>query len=176
MSYYDLNDTKNSVLEAQRILRRLDYGENGVARVKPNGIFDDDTKKLVIDFQRKYGLLPTGIIDKETWDLLHSIDEARRDAKELARAIHIFPMYENYEILPNSKDNVIYVIQHMLNEILNEHDDFTELSFNGIYDLPTQNAIKSLQRKGLLESNGILDAKTLNLLTDEYERINSRQG
>ena len=176
MSYYDLNNTKNSVLEAQRILRRLDYGENVVARVKPNGIFDDDTKKLVIDFQRKYGLLPTGIIDKETWDLLHSIDEARRDAKELARAVHIFPMYENYEILPNSKDNIIYVIQHMLNEILNEHDDFTELSFNGIYDLPTQNAIKSLQRKGLLESNGILDAKTLNLLADEYERINSRQG
>ena len=85
-------------------------------------------------------------------------------------------MYDEYTILPNSKDNTVYVIQHMLNEILNEHDDFSELAFTGIYDLPTQNAIKSLQRKALIESNGILDAKTFNLLADEYERINSRQG
>ena len=134
MRYYDLNNTKNSVLQVQRILRSLDYLENGVARVKPNGIFDDDTKNLVINFQRKYGLLPTGVVDKETWDLLHSIDEARRDASLLARAVHIFPMHESYEILPNSKDNVIFVIQHMLNEILNEHDDFTELEFTGKYD------------------------------------------
>ena len=176
MRYYDLNNTKNSVLQVQRILRNLDYIENGVARVKPNGIFDDDTRNLVINFQRKYGLLPTGVVDKETWDLLHSIDEARRDASLIARAVHVFPMYESYEILPNAKDNLIFVIQHMLNEILNEHDDFTELEFTGVYDLPTQNAIKSLQRKGLLESNGILDAKTFNLLADEYERINSRQG
>lgn len=176
MRYYDLNDTKNSVLEIQRILRNLDYNENSVAKIKPNGIYDENTRDLVISFQKKYGLIPTGIVDNETWDLLHSIDEARKDASEIAKAVHIFPMYESYTIFPNTKDNIVYVIQHMLNEISAEHDDITELAFNGIYDLPTQNAIKSLQRKGLLESNGIIDSKTFNLLIDEYERINSRQG
>ena len=176
MRYYDLNNTKNAILQVQRILRNLDYIENGVAKVKPNGIYDEDTRNLVINFQKKYGLIPTGIVDKETWDILHSIDEARRDATELAKAVHLFPMYESYTIYPDSKDNIIYVIQHMLNEISNEHDDFPEISFTGVYDLPTQNAVKTLQRKGLLESNGILDAKTFNLLADEYERINSRQG
>ncbi len=176
MRYYDFNNTKSSVLQVQRILRNLDYIENGVARVKPNGIYDENTRDLVTIFQNKYGLMPTGIVDKETWDLLHAIDEARKDAAAIARAVHIFPMYESYEILPGAKDNIIFVIQHMLNEILNEHDDFTELAFTGIYDLPTQNAIKSLQRKGLIENNGVLDAKTFDLLSDEYERINSRQG
>ena len=176
MSYYDMNDTKNSILEIQRILRDLDYDENSVARVKPNGIYDEDTRRLVTNFQKKYGLLPTGIIDSQTWDLLHSINEARKDASLLARAVHIFPMFDEYEILPNSKDNVVYVIQHMLNEIATEHDDFEEITLNGIYDLPTQNAIKTLQRKALMESNGKLDAQAFNLLADEYERINSRQG
>ncbi|MBQ8546409.1 MAG: peptidoglycan-binding protein [Clostridia bacterium] len=176
MRYYDFNDTTNSILQVQRILRELDYIENGVAKVKPNGIFDEDTRNLVISFQRKYGLNPSGIVDKETWDLLHSIDEARKDASRLARAVHIFPMFDNYEILPNSRDNTIFVIQHMLNEVLNEHDDFTELEINGIYDLPTQNAIKVLQRKALVDGNGRLDAQAFNLLANEYERINSRQG
>lgn len=176
MSYYDMNDTKNPILEIQRILRNLDYAENNVARVKPNGIYDEDTKQLVMNFQKKYGLLPTGIIDNQTWNLLHSINEARNDASLLARAVHIFPMFDEYEILPNSKDNVVYVIQHMLNEISTEYDDFEEITLNGIYDLPTQNAIKSLQRKALIESTGRLDAQAFNLLADEYERINSRQG
>ncbi len=176
MSYYDLNDKNNSVLQVQRILRELDYLENDVAKVKPNGIYDEDTRNLVTIFQMKYGLSPTGIVDKETWDLLHSINEARKDATRLARAVHIFPMYESYEILPNSNNNIVYTIQYMLNEILNEHDGFEELELNGIYDLPTQNAIKVLQRKALLESNGKLDAQAFNLLADEYERINSRQG
>lgn len=158
----------------QRILRDLDYFENGIARVKPDGIYGDDTRALVVDFQKKYGLNPTGVVDKETWDLLHSIDEARRDATRIARAVHIFPMFEGYEILPNSKDNIVYVIQHMLNEILAEHDGFTELAFTGVYDQPTQNAIKLLLRKALSDESAKIDANTFDLIANEYERINSR--
>ncbi len=174
MSYYDFRDTKNAILQVQRILRGLDSYENGVSRVKPDGIYGDNTRSLVTDFQEKYGLSPTGIVDYETWNLLHSIDEARRDASQVARAVHIFPMFESYKILPNSRDNIVYVIQHMLNEILNEHDDFSELEINGTYDMPTQNAVKVLLRKSLNDSAPTIDALVFNTLADEYERINSR--
>lgn len=174
MNYYDITNSTNPTLQIQRILRKLDYAENGVAKVKPDGIYGDDTRELVTRFQEKYGLEPTGIVDKETWDLLHSIDEARRDASLIAKSVHIFPMFEKYEILPNSKDNIIYVIQHMLNEVLAEHDDFSPLPFTGVYDPATQNAIKVIQRKSLIDSNGKIDAITFNALADEYERINSR--
>ncbi len=174
MSYYDLRNQKNAILQVQRILRSLDFYENGISRVKPDGIFGQDTRNLVIEFQSKYGLTPTGIVDYETWQLLHSIDEARRDATKIARAVHIFPMYENYEILPNARDDSIFVIQYMLNEILNDHDDISQLEINGVYDLPTQNAIKILQRKALSESAPKIDADVFNLLADEYERLNSR--
>ncbi|MBO5338309.1 MAG: peptidoglycan-binding protein [Clostridia bacterium] len=174
MSYYDINNSENPTLQVQRILRDLDYFENGVARVKPDGVYGDDTRRLVEDFQKKYGLNPTGVVDKETWDLLHSIDEARRDATRIARAVHIFPMYEKYEILPNSRDNIVYIVQHMLNEILAEHDGFEMIEFTGIYDQPTQNAIKMLQMKSLNDQSQAIDANTFNLLADEYERINSR--
>ena len=174
MSYYDFRDTKNAILEIQRLLRALDSYENQVSRVKPDGIYGEDTRNLVIEFQEKYGLPPTGIVDYETWNLLHSIDEARRDATKIARAVHIFPMYEKYEILPNSKDNTMLVIQHMLYEILNDHDDLDELTINGIYDLPTQNAIKILLRKSLNDDAPIINALVFDTIANEYERVNSR--
>ena len=64
----------------------------------------------------------------------------------------------------------------MLNEISNHHDEMEKIEINGIYDNQTVNAIKSLQRKNLIDSNGIIDPKTLNILSDEFERLNSRDS
>ena len=174
MAYYDLRDLKNPILEVQRLLRNIDEYENGISRVKPDGIYGEDTRSLVINFQEKYGLMPTGEVDYETWNLLHAIDEARGDAEKIARAVHIFPMYDKYEIPPDAKDDSLYVIQYMINQISNDHDDIEKLELTGIYDLPTQNAIKVLKRKSLNDQSLKIDANTFNLIADEYERLNSR--
>lgn len=176
MTYYSLENDKNAVLQVQRILRFLQFDSNGMATVKPSGLYDEDTRSSIIEFQNKYGLNPSGIVDKETWELLFKIDEARRDANEVARSVKIFPTDSGYYIYPDSRDNNLYVIQHMLNEISNHHDEMEKIEINGIYDNQTVNAIKSLQRKNLIDSNGIIDPKTLNILSDEFERLNSRDS
>ena len=176
MTYYNLENDKNPILQIQRILRYLQYDSDGLAKIKPSGLYDADTKDSVIEFQNKYGLLPTGIVDKETWELLFKIDEARRDAGELARSVKIFPQDSGYFIYPNSKDNNLYVIQFMLNEIRNHHDKIGEIDITGIYDKPTVDAIKVLQRKNLMDTSGIIDSKTLNILSSEFERLNSRDS
>ena len=174
MSYYDYRRTENAILEIQGILRNLDFYENDSARIKPDGIYGEDTRKLVSEFQKKYGMEPSGVVDYETWRLLHSVDKARRDETRLARPVHIFPMYEKTEILPNTQNSYDYIIQVMLNEILNDHDGFSVLEVNGIYDLPTQNAVKLLRRKSLNEAPDIIDALVFETIADEYERVNSR--
>ena len=176
MTYYSLDNNKNPILQIQRILRYLQYDTDGLAKIKPSGIYDEDTKNSVVQFQNKYGLTPTGIVDSETWELLFKIDQARRDASELAKSVKIFPEDVNYYILPNAKDNNLFVIQHMLNEIRNHHDEMGEIEINGIYDKPTVDAIKVLQRKNLMDANGIIDSKTLNILSNEFERLNSRDS
>ena len=174
MSYYDFRRTENAILEIQRILRNIDFYENNSARIKPDGIYGEDTRSLVTEFQKRYGLTPTGVVDYETWKLLHSVDDAHRDDVKIARAVHIFPMYESHEILPNSKNSYVYIIQVMLNEILNDHDGFSELEITGVYDIPTQNAVKLLRRKSLEDAPDKIDALVFETIANEYERVNSR--
>ena len=174
MSYYDFRRTENAILEIQGILRNLDFYENDTARVKPDGIYGDDTRALVSEFQKRYGIEPSGVVDFETWKLLHAVDKARREEAKVARAVHIFPIYEKHEILPNTQNSYVYIIQVMLNEILNDHDGFNVLEINGVYDLPTQNAVKLLRRKSLNEAPDIIDALVFETIADEYERVNSR--
>ncbi len=174
MSYYDFRRTENAILEIQRILRYLDFSKNGYARIKPDGIYGEDTRLLVKEFQGRYGLNPSGIVDYETWRLLHSVEDAHKDDGKIARAVRIFPAYEKYEILPNTKNSYVYIIQVMLNEILNDHDGFDELEINGVYDVPTQNAVKIIQQKSLKDVPTVIDALVFEVIADEYERVNSR--
>lgn len=173
MAYYSLEEQQNAVLEIQRILRDLDYIDNELARIRLSGIYDDETREAVRKFQEKYDLPATGIVDHTTWQVLQAVEKARKEATLLARAIYLLPRSPEYSIEPGLRDDVIYVIQYLLNTVGQEYDEIGEVSFSGIYDEDTQNAIKEFQRINLLESNGIIDPATFNRLASEYERINS---
>ena len=68
---------------------------------------------------------------------------------------------------------MVYVIQYLLNVVSQEYDEIEPLEYTGIYDIPTQEAVKEFQRKSLLEADGIINPSTFNRLATEYERINS---
>lgn len=173
MAYYSLDDQKNVILQIQRILRDLDYRDTSSAKVRMSGIYDTETKEAVRSFQKKYDLPATGVVDYSTWQVLQAVDKAQKEAYALARAVYILPRDEDYTIYPDTKNDVLYVIQYMLNIIGQEYDDIGPIEFTGIYDKSTQNAIKSFQRKNLLDDDGIISPSTFNYLANEYERINS---
>lgn len=173
MAYFNLDKQENPILEIQRILRSIDYFENGLARIRLTGNFDEETRQGVRDFQEKYGLPVTGTVDFATWQLLQAVDKALKDASALARAVYILPRQSDYSLSKGLRDDVVYVIQHMINVISQEYDGITPLEFSGLFDDNLENAIKEFQRKNLIEESGVIDAQTFNRLADEYERINS---
>ncbi len=173
MAYFNAMEQENAILEIQRILRDLDRYESGLARVRLTGAYDDETRQGVKDFQRKYDLPETGIVDHTTWQVMAAVGKAQKEATLLARAIYLLPRSEEYSIAPNLQDDVIYVIQYLLNVVSQEYDEIEPLEYTGIYDIPTQEAVKEFQRKSLLEADGIITPTTFNRLAAEYERINS---
>ena len=173
MAYYNAENKETPILEIQRILRNVDYFENGQSAIRLTGTYNEETRQGVKNFQEKYGLPVTGMVDGATWQLLQAVDRATRDAQALARAVYILPRSTEYTLYPGVRDNVVYVIQHMINVISQEYDGIATMEFTGVYDSATENAIKEFQRINLLENSGILDPATFNRLADEYERINS---
>lgn len=173
MAYFNSSETENSILEIQRILRAIDYFENNTALIRLTGTYNEETRQGVRNFQEKYGLPVTGIVDRTTWQLLQTVYKTLEDAKALARAVYILPKNPEYTIYKGLRDDVVYVIQHMINVVSHEYNGFDPVNFSGVYDGATENAIREFQRINLLESNGIIDPITFNRLADEYERINS---
>ncbi|MBQ4509178.1 MAG: peptidoglycan-binding protein [Clostridia bacterium] len=174
MALFNALEERNFIVQIQRILRDLNFLESQNGTVGIDGIYDEATRNAVRDFQNRYGISETGVVDSETWTILHTIWEIRAESNALARAVYVLPRFEGYEILPGTVDNVLYIIQHMLETISRDYEELEGIVLNGIYDTKTQNAIKEFQRKNMLNDTGIIDATTFNRLADAYEEINSR--
>ncbi len=174
MALFNALEEKNFIVQIQRILRDLSFMNFNNGMIGIDGIYDDATRNAVREFQKRYGIKETGIVDSETWSLLHTIWEIRQEGNALARAVYVLPRFEGYEIMPGAVDNVLYIIQHMLETISRDYTELEGIVLNGVYDENTQNAIKIFQRKNMLDDTGIIDATTFNRLADAYEEINSR--
>jgi peptidoglycan hydrolase-like protein with peptidoglycan-binding domain len=173
MAYHDLRNEPQSIRYIQKVLRDLNYIDTGKASIPINGVYGTSTKEGIRNFQALYNLKPTGIVDAETWSLLSSVYKAQTTEAQLARSVHIFPKYNEYEVTPGVKDNLVYVIQHMLESVLALYYDYYGIPLNGIYDEATKEGVKIFQRANLLDDTGLMNAETFNKLADEYERSNS---
>jgi len=171
MSYLDITDERNFILQIQRMLRDISYLNFDDSSQGITGIYDAATRHSVTAFQRDMGLSPTGRVDIETWEILNTVHSSALDDARVPRAVHIFPMYSSYEILPESKNSIIYVLQHMLNEISVNDEGGGVVEMTGVYDKATQNAIYAFKRRNLLDDTDVIDVRTLNRLFDEYEII-----
>lgn len=68
-----LGDTGNPVRVAQYYLAIISYFDDQIPQVLIDGNFDENTLNGVQAFQREYGLDPTGVIDRETWNRMMQV-------------------------------------------------------------------------------------------------------
>ncbi len=171
MSYYDITDEKIFISAIQRMLRDINYMSYDDASVGITGVYDAQTRSFVMAFQRDMGLSQTGVVDLETWEILSSVHEAVLEDEAAPRAVHLFPKYSSYDIVPDVKNDLLYVIQYMLRETGAQGGAGADLVLTGIYDAKTRNAIRDFKRRNLLDDSTVIDTETLNRLFDEYEII-----
>lgn len=157
---YLLNDEKSAVSAIQNLLRNVGYD------IKVDGIFGTETRRAVRDFQSVYGLIPSGRVDLETFEMLAFISGRNYEYKP----VRIIPkMLEGGVFSPGDESNVITIIQAMLSELAVIYD-FEPIRINGVFDSDTGNAIKQIQRNNLLPDDGIINSQTWNALVSEYEK------
>ena len=79
----------NVVTQIQTFLRVIAQNNKAVPLITVDGIFGPATQKAVYDFQRNFGLPPTGRVDQQTWFRLY--DEYRSAASSLSAEIPTSP-------------------------------------------------------------------------------------
>ena len=160
---------KTTVYNLQRYLRQLSYTDKRISAPPVDGIFGEQTKKSLTEFQRAHALLPSGIADKVTWDALYSEYLLSRALYEPPRALDIFPRTpDGYSVSIGDEFFLVSVIQFLLNELRTAYDSFIPLLVSGVYNEATAENIRDFQRRNQLSDSGRVDKATWDALARAY--------
>ena len=146
------------------ILRAIAYFDDEIpflGRVN-NSVFDENTVKMVLAFQKKYGLPGTGVVDKYTWGKL--IDAYDNLLKSIPSE------YLQYEdeffggrlLTLGTKGDDVRRLQKLLLKICREKRNIPGVRVTGEYDTLTQQSVRVLQELLQLPVNGIVGAAVWN--------------
>jgi peptidoglycan hydrolase-like protein with peptidoglycan-binding domain len=165
-----------AISNLQRYLRQLSYFDDDIQPISITGKWNGETQDALITFQKKNKLPPTGVADEQTWNLLFSqYMSSLKEHSEPAR-LAIFPRLPAGESVGyGDKGFIIEVIQYLLTELSILYDGFDGLEINGVFDAPTEAAVKEFQKRNLFPQSGRVDKRTWDRMVKAYDIAESSQ-
>ncbi len=154
------------VTDMQRALREISRTDQTIQPLTPDGVFGPETTRGVQQFQRSYGLNPSGKADLETWNAIFARAAELREFQSPARGVSFFP--PGGTVTPGSSGDAVYAIQIMLCTLSSRFINFESVERNGTYDNKTTEQIKRFQSCAALPESGITDKPTWNALCRCY--------
>lgn len=141
------------------LLRAIAYFDDEIPLlVVSSGVFDENTVKMVLEFQKKYSLPATGVVDKYTWgklidaydDLLKSIPSEYLEYEDEFFGGRILTLGVTGEDVRR--------LQKFLLKICREKKNIPGVRVNGEFDSLTEQSVKVLQELLNLPVNGAVGA------------------
>lgn len=167
--------TSQSIRSVQTYLRRIAQSDPDIPKVIPDGKYGKQTQDAVLAFQKKYGIKPTGEVDRESWDKILLVYNSIIEYEGEPLPANIYPN-SKYTIMPEQKSETLLVIQSMILAISRRYSNITAVRVTGIHYENSVEAVKQLQQVFDLEPTGIIDKTFWNHLVRLYETIVSKTG
>lgn len=152
---YRLGDERAAIREIQKYLHFIsDRVTSDVPRIAIDGIYGDETKEAVMQFQRYAGIKESGAVDFETFNLLF---------KEYSNAKLLYggeEYYINEKLFPFKKGDMgreILYINLMLDELGKLFTEIPRVDLKPYFSLSTENAVKEMRNVFMLGNEPIVD-------------------
>lgn len=125
-----------------------------------DSIYTQNTKQMVTEFQKKYNLEPTGIVNRETWNKIQKIYSETLNNIPSQYKEYIDEIYPGRYLSLNMSGDDVEVLQNYLFKICEKHHNIPGVRVTKIFDELTEKSIRSLERRFNHEVNGIVGPKT----------------
>ncbi len=171
----DLGDSGEDVRTIQRQLNRISANYPSIPRIpSTNGIFDEETRRAVIQFQKIFNLSPDGRVGKATWYKIKQIYNGVKNLSGLysegitiTEAERKFPKVLEY----GESGNEVSVLQYYLAFLGFFYDTLPQITVDGNFGDETRNAVIAFQNQFGLPADGIVGRQTWNAIQDQYDAV-----
>ena len=152
---YRLGDERAAIREIQKYLHFIsDRVTQAVPRIAIDGIFGDETREAVIQFQRYAGINEGGEVDFETFELLF---KEYSNARLLYEAEDYFIDEMLFPFKKGDMGREILYINLMLDELGKIFPEIPRVDIKPYFSLSTENAVKEIRSIFMLETEPFVD-------------------
>ena len=164
-------DTGTGVRELQFLLNFVAEFDPAVLPVSIDGIFGEATGNSVRSFQSEYGLEPTGIVDRTTWERLYRAYRGILSSLPEGYFDNATAPYPGFPIKLGSEGEEVRLLQDYLNLISDTYTEIPKLTVDGIFGPATQTAVLAYQNLFGLEPSGVVGVETYSSITSTYRTL-----
>ncbi|MEE0946537.1 MAG: peptidoglycan-binding protein [Acutalibacteraceae bacterium] len=164
-------DSGESVRAIQYYLSVLAYFNSNLNSLTIDGVFGNETVNAVKVFQQNFGLEPTGIVDRATWNKLNSAYRQLVENLPEGYSGDKATIYPGYVLSIGSRGENVSNLQRYLNRINEVSGGGPQLSVDGIFGNATANAVRNFQRNNNITPSGNVGPQTWQSIARVYDSI-----
>lgn len=162
-----MTEKEKVIFEIQQKLRNISKGQSDAPAIIPDGIFSDETKKAVTDFQKSHNLNQTGRVDFATFEELKRENERVLFRESLPVQVMRI-RNEDFPISYGDENEFVEKLKIMLNLVADRHKNFSSLERNSVFDRDTEDQVRKWQAVTFTRETGVVDKETWNSLAAYY--------
>ena len=153
-------DSGKAVEQMQNLLTIIAYFDNSIPLPAMNGVFDARTKNSLMAFQTQYGLEPTGVLNRQSANMLLSVyRDTRAMATENGKSVSRL-IYPGRAILRGRTGADVEDLQSLINRAAAQNAFIPQVAEDGIFGEATENAVKAVQAHEGLDVIGVVGPLT----------------
>lgn len=158
-------DSGNAVRSMQYYLAVVGAYYASVLPISITGTYDDATTASVRSFQQTFGLPPTGITDRQTWNDLYAAYLGILESQPNDTCVQLYP---DLVLREGITDPAVRTLQQYLTYISQFDASIPAVSDTGYFGPLTRSAVQAFQRQYGLTPNGIVGAVTWDAIAGAY--------
>ena len=155
-SRLEYGDTGLLVKGLHYYLGVIAFFDNDLPLLEVNGVYNDNTVNMVINFQNKYGLPSTGIVDAPTWTKIKEVyfNTLNNIPSEYVQYRDEFYPGRVMSIGFSGED--VLKLQNFLYIICEKFGTIPGVRVTGVFDDLTEKSVISLQKRFGIEESGVV--------------------
>lgn len=164
---------KDAIKNIQRYLRQLSFHDDGINPVPIDGIWADQTRRALIQFQRSQGIPATGSVDNNTWAILKQKYDESVALNSPPLKLDLFPrnIYGGeYEISLGESGFLVDTVQYLLVELSRLYS-FPEYMPSGVYDEATAALVREVQARNKISATGNVGRETWDAMVAQHNLL-----
>lgn len=170
-----LGDRGELVVELQFLLNYIATFFVEVPFVVQSGVFRDDTKRAVTEFQKAFGLSADGVVGSATWkklyDVFHSIHQVVPETPTPPGVSPDIPAFPGIALRIGSQGSDVLLMQNYLNAIGRVYPTIPAVVADGIFGQATHSAVTAFQRQFGLTVDGVIGQVTWYKIVEVYNML-----